>query len=338
MEMEVFSYIEGARRAGLAVAVVEPRTMPIDKACGEGLMPAGVEELARLGVHPAGEVIRGIAYVAGAARAEAAFSSGYALGVRRTTLHDALSVAVASVGGPIHPYAVAGLTEAADGVRLDLGVGGPQLVARAVIAADGLHSPTRRRLGLDAPTRGPRRYGQRRHYAVAAWSDHVEVHWGAHAEAYVTPVAPDIVAVAVLTSRRGAFEVHLADLGDLAARLASAEQLGHTLGAGPLRQRSTRRVAGRVLLVGDAAGYVDALTGEGLSVGLRQARAAVAAVVGGNLPAYERSWRAAVWRSTALTAGLLAVSGHPLARRRIVPAAARLPAVFGRLVDLAAAG
>ena len=326
------------RRAGLSVAVVEPRTTPVDKACGEGLMPAGVEELARLGVHPTGEVIRGIAYVAGRTRAEADFRSGHALGVRRTTLHDALSVAVSSAGVPVRPYAVTGLAEAAGGVRLDLADGGPELFARAVIAADGLHSPTRRRLGLDGSTRGPRRFGQRRHYALAPWSDHVEVHWGAQAEAYVTPVAPDVVGVALLTSARGPFEAHLADLGDLAARLATAEPLGDVLGAGPLRQRSTRRVAGRVLLVGDAAGYVDAVTGEGLSVGLRQARAAVAAVADGDLAVYERTWRTAVWRSTALTAGLLAVSSHPHARRRIVPLAARLPAVFRSLVDLAAAG
>ena len=40
-------------QAGLSVTVAEPRTGPIDKACGEGLMPAAVARLAALGVHPA---------------------------------------------------------------------------------------------------------------------------------------------------------------------------------------------------------------------------------------------------------------------------------------------
>ncbi len=57
----------------------------------------------------------------------------------------------------------------------------------------------RRLLGLDAPVRGARRYGQRCHLRVAPWSDFVEVHWAPHAEAYVTPVAPDLVGLALLS-------------------------------------------------------------------------------------------------------------------------------------------
>jgi flavin-dependent dehydrogenase len=52
-----------ARRHGLSVIVAEPRPDPIDKACGEGLMPGGLAELASLGVDPAGMPFRGIAYV-----------------------------------------------------------------------------------------------------------------------------------------------------------------------------------------------------------------------------------------------------------------------------------
>ena len=70
------------------------------------------------------------------------------------------------------------------------------------------------------------------------------------------------------------------------------------MGAGPLRQRAHRRVAGRVLLVGDAGGYVDALTGEGIALGLAQARAAVAAVVAGDPARYETR-RAASAASTS---------------------------------------
>ena len=104
-------------------------------------------------------------------------------------------------------------------------------------------------------------------------------------------------------------------------------------GAGPLRQRAHRRVAGRVLLVGDAAGYVDALTGEGIALGLAQARAAVAAVVAGSPDDYEAAYRRLGRRHDLLTNALLASSRVQLVRRRLVPAAPRLPWVFGAAVD-----
>ena len=109
----------------------------------------------------------------------------------------------------------------------------------------------------------------------------VEVHWSPVGEAYVTPVADDRVGHrgAQRRARRPLAEL-LAAFPPLAGRLAGPRPVGGVRGAGPLRQRSRRRVAGRVLLVGDAAGYVDALTGEGIALGLAQARAAVAAVRG----------------------------------------------------------
>jgi flavin-dependent dehydrogenase len=104
-------------------------------------------------------------------------------------------------------------------------------------------------------------------------------------------------------------------------------------GAGPLRQRARRRVAGRVLLVGDAAGYVDALTGEGLALGLAQARAAVAAIVSGRPAGYELAARRLGWRHELLTHTLLRASRLPVVRERLVPAAAAAPRVFGAAVD-----
>ena len=90
---------------------------------------------------------------------------------------------------------------------------------------------------------------------------------------------------------------------------------------------------GRVLLVGDAAGYVDALTGEGIAVGIAQARAAVAAVAAGDPARYARDWRRVTRRHDLLTRGLVAATRHPALRRRIVPAAAALPGVFGAAVN-----
>ncbi len=92
----------------------------------------------------------------------------------------------------------------------------------------------------------------------------------------MTPVAAGVVGVALLGPPRLDFEACLDAFPDLRSRLAAAGGLGPTLGAGPLLQRTRARTAGRVRLVGDAGGYVDALTGEGIRVGLAQAAAAVA--------------------------------------------------------------
>lgn len=221
-------------------------------------MPHGAQALAGLGVQVTGQPLRGIRYLDDRHQAEARFRGEPGLGVRRTDLHAALAHRARQLGIRVLPVLV-------DGVRQDgSSVSAAGLRARYLAAADGLHSPIRRGLGLDRPVDGPRRHGLRRHFAVAPWSDCVEVHWSPSAEAYVTPLAPDLVGVAVLTSRRGSFEQHLAAFPALLDRLPTGAA-GPVRGAGPMRQRVRARVAGRVLLVGDAAGYVDALTGEGLS-------------------------------------------------------------------------
>src|SRR5262245_59176243 len=71
-------------RAGLDVAVVERRNGVLDKACGEGMMPHTVAHLDRLGVAANGRPLRGITYIDGAHRADAAFRSASGRGVRRT--------------------------------------------------------------------------------------------------------------------------------------------------------------------------------------------------------------------------------------------------------------
>ncbi|MDO9380159.1 MAG: NAD(P)/FAD-dependent oxidoreductase [Nocardioidaceae bacterium] len=318
-----------AARAGLDVEVLEPHAGVLDKACGEGLMPGALSRLADLGVDPEGHPLRGIRYLGSGRTAVADFSSGPGRGVRRTTLHAALRRAVDAAGVTVTDRPARAVGQHGDEVDVD----GTR--ARYVVAADGLHSPVRRSLGLDAPPTRRRRFGQRTHLATAPWTDHVEVHWAPHAEAYVTPVAPDLVGVAVLTERRGPLTEHLAAFPALAERVADTGT-GAVRGAGPLRQASRRRVAGRVLLVGDASGYVDALTGEGVSLGLAQAEAAVAAITAHRPDAYERSWRRVTWRYTLLTHGLLAATHLAPVRRALVPVAATVPRLFGATVDVLA--
>lgn len=325
-----------AARAGRTAVVVEPRDAPIDKACGEGLMPGGARALRRLGVHPAGHPFAGIRYVDGLHRADAVFRGGPGLGVRRTDLHQALAEAVAKAGIPVRRGTVTGIAQDSGGVtahvRERTGVS-ESLRARWLVAADGLHSPVRRSLGLDRPPVGPVRYGLRRHYAIAPASEFVEVHWGARAEAYLTPLGPDLVGVALLTGVREPYAAQLAGFPELAARLADATPVTGVRGAGPLHQAAARRVHGRVLLVGDAAGYVDALTGEGVALALAGAEAAVGCLVRGRPEAYEAAWRQLTRRYRVLTRGLLWARHRPALARRIVPAAARLPHAFGRVID-----
>ncbi|WP_431990014.1 NAD(P)/FAD-dependent oxidoreductase [Streptomyces albogriseolus] len=318
-----------AARAGLDTVVAEPRPAPVDKACGEGLMPGAVRALTALGLHAPGHPLAGIRYVQGPCRVEAPFRRGQGLGVRRTDLHTLLHRAVLDAGVPVLPLRVDGVRQEADGVT----VPGAGLRARWLVAADGLHSPVRRSLGLDRPVRTAPRYGLRRHYAVPPWTSHVEVHWGPDAEAYVTPLGPRLVGVALLTSRRAPYDTQLAGFPELAVRLPPDTAVTPVRGAGPLRRCSRTRVHGRVLFVGDAAGYVDALTGEGVCLALAGARALVANLRRGTPGRYDTDWARATRRYRVLTELLVRTRQQPALAPHIVPMAARLPRLFAAAVD-----
>lgn len=311
-----------ARAQGLSVIIAEPRDAPIDKACGEGLMPGGLAELAALGVDPAGMPFRGIAYSDGKRRAEACFRDGVGRavlgrGIRRTTLHAAMAARAKEVDTDWVSTKITSVTQDADGVT----AGG--IRARYLVGADGLHSAVRRSAGVDAAVGSPRRVGLRRHYTVPVWSDFVEVHWSPFGEAYVTPVEPDLVGVAILSTDRA----DLSCFPWLEARLRGLSP-SRERGCGPLRQVVSRRVAGRVLLVGDAAGYEDALTGEGMSLAVKQAAAAVAAIAADRPGQYEKDWHRITRRYRLLTRGLVLATATRFGKRAIVPGAAALPAAF----------
>ena len=317
----------GCAQAGLSVTVAEPRTGPIDKACGEGLMPAAVDRLAAIGVHPVGRPLRGINYLDARRSAAALFRHGHGLGVRRTTLHAAFAARAAELGIPILPVRVTSFTQGSDGVQA------AGIEARYLVAADGLHSAIRRACDLDPlPPRHPR-FGLRRHYYRPPWNDLVEVYWAKGSEAYVTPVAEDVVGVAVLSGATGDFESRLAAFPALRERLAGAEPASGVRGAGPLRQDVRRRATGRVLFVGDASGYLDALTGEGISVALAQAAVLAECLASARPDEYERAWRRVSRKPWMLTAGLLWARNQALLAPRIVPAAHRLPRVFTTIVN-----
>ncbi|KOS57170.1 FAD-dependent oxidoreductase [Rhodococcus rhodochrous] len=316
-----------AARAGLDTVVLEARTSPIDKACGEGLMPGAVAALRDLGIPLDGHLLRGIRYTDGRRRVEAEFRTGPGLGMRRTALQAALQTAAAARGVAVLERRAGQIEQDAHRVTVAGTTG------RYLVAADGLHSPIRRQLGLDGvpPSHLPR-WGLRRHFAVTPWTDFVEVHWARDREAYVTPVGDHLVGVAVLSAHRGAFDEHLSAFPVLAQHLAGTAVTG-VRGAGPLRQDATARVAGRVLLVGDAAGYVDALTGEGIDIALRCARVLVPCLLRGQPAGYERQWCRASRRSRWLTSGLVWARRQPRLGMSIVPVAAHAPRLFAAAVQ-----
>lgn len=316
-----------AALADLDVVIVEKRSGIIDKACGEGLMPHALAALNALGTDPDGVDLAGICYLSGRRSARATFRAGPGRGVRRTTLHEVMRARALDVGVDIQTGSVDAVTQSADGVHA------AGLEARYLVGADGLHSTVRRAVGLAARPSPVRRFGLRQHFRVAPWSDLVEVHWLAGQEVYVTPVSPDTVGVAVLGPSPLDLRSAVAALPTLADRLAGADGASSLRGAGPLRQSTTARVAGRVLLVGDAAGYVDALTGEGLRVGFDQAQAAVDALLHDQPQRYEAAWRRITRSYRSLTNTLLWVGAQPRLRPLIVPAAQSLPRTFTRLVD-----
>ena len=314
-----------ARMAGLTVAVVEPRDGVIDKACGEGLMPGAVPLLERLGVDPAGMPLRGVSYNTPRRRADHLFRTGAGRGVRRTVLHSALSARAAALGVERVVARVETLEQDADGV-VAAGIRGSWL-----FGADGLHSSVRRLAGLEGSApRSRRRFGITRHFAMEPWTDLIEIHWAAHAEVYVTPLAPDLVGVSLLGPARTDFDETIAGVPALASRLLGLTSVSGLKGAGPFRQRATAPSRGRVLLVGDASGYVDAITGEGLRLGFDQARLAVERVTYGL--DYDASWLRATRDFRVLTSRLVLAATSP-ARPAIVPLARALPGLYGSVVE-----
>lgn len=319
-----------ARLAGLAVTVLDRAQPPIDKACGEGLMPDAVARLAEIGVFPQGFPFRGIRYLDGGSVADGWFPGKGGLGVRRLALHEALVARAREVGVDLRWGTTArGLI--ARGVATDQ----EELTCRVLVGADGLRSQVRQWAGLAGPPARQRRFGVRRHFAIRPWSDFVEVYWGPQCEAYVTPVGPELVGVAFLWSAgRGGFDDLLACFPALTGRLAGAPAASRDRGLGPLEQRVESVVAGNVALVGDAAGYLDAITGEGLAVAFHESAALVEAVLRDDLGRYAAAWRRINRLPNAMTSLVLAMERRPRLRRRALAALAAEPALFSRLLGI----
>lgn len=320
-----------ARQKGFRVTLADPAAPGADKACGEGVMPEGVEALRRLGVDlHAGEArpFRGIRFLDSAGVAEARFAAGHGLGIRRITLHRVLAERAAACGVRLlWRTRVAGIT--GEGVALEDGIVG----ARWICGADGGLSRVRRWMGLDRPRGSAPRYGSRRHFHARAWSDCVEVYWGRESELYVAAVGEEELCIALISRVPGMrVEQALPAFPELAARLAGAGPAGGGRGGVTSSLGLPRVYRGRVALVGDASGSVDAITGQGLSLAFQHAHALAEAIEAGDLAQYQVAHRRIRRRPAIMAWLLLALDGRPWLRRRALRILSEEPRIFARLL------
>lgn len=313
-----------ARRKGFRVILADSREPPIDKACGEGVLPDGLAAAARLGLHlPPDEsfAFRGIRFHGENVSVAADFPNGCGRGFRRTILHQALAVQAEQCGVELRwRSAISDLNS---------------IPARWIVAADGTNSRARGWAGLEAASRNTRRFGFRRHFRMAPWTEYVEIYWGRGYQIYITPVASDEVCVAVI-SRDSKLRVPAA-LGQfpaLLARLQGAAETSEERGAVTASRQLRRVVAGNLALIGDASGSVDAITGEGLCLGFHQALALADAMESGDLAQYESAHRRLGVRPRFMAHLMLSVDRWPRLRKRALPALAAHPDLFSELLAM----
>jgi len=348
-------------RAGIDVRIVERARFPRRKVCGEYLNSGAVAALARLGVldavSAAGSPLRGVRLVAsGAPPVTLAFSHPANACARE--LLDALLLDAALAAGAVLERARVDdlILEGARccGVRIRTEDGALEdRRAAVVVGADGIGSVVARKLGLTKPLRRGARYAVGGHYAgFGAFDQHVEMYAGGGAYFALNPLSEVSanVMVVVQKQRLTAWSRDVdAGVGGAAAALGrgvrsfeEATRLGPRVSMGPLAHDVRRATARGALLVGDAAGFLDPFTGQGIFLALTGAERAAAAIVAAlRDPARERAafdayaaWRAedVKWRRRLCRAVTLLVDVPPLARRA-ARGLARFPEAGATLID-----
>jgi len=171
-----------------------------------------------------------------------------------------------------------------------------EFTGRVVAVADGLRSAMRHRMGRTIGPLPPHRYGIVGHLSVEGPPDPwVRITIERGLEVYEAPVEPGVRLVALLCDhhRMKDFAGHLEGgyreiVAKLRPNLHGADLVGPVRAVGPFRYRATTVAADNVFLVGDAAGFSDPITGEGLAAAFRQARAFATSL---DQPSPERAYR-----------------------------------------------
>jgi flavin-dependent dehydrogenase len=353
-------------RAGAGVELYEQHTFPRDKACAEGLMPAGAAVLDRMGLRPAvgGARFRGIRYFGYGRSVHALFPAaegipGVGLAQRRLHLDAALFATARATPGVTAHDGVRVEAPVVEGGRIKgLCAGGRTRRAHLVVAADGPRSGLRRRLNLDGAPAGTPRLGVRIHYRLAPGripADDVEIFLGDDHEIYVTPLPDGEVSVAALACRDHAgrpagafFQRAIAAHRPLVELLEGAEPRSDLGGRTPLHLRARRTVLPGLVLLGDAALALDPITGAGMAQALQSAELLARMLVRDSqgarafsanddvLEEFDRR-RRALYREPALfTRLLLHLVRHPRLARATLALLERTPPLFTHLCGVAA--
>jgi geranylgeranyl reductase family protein len=328
-------------RPDASVALLDKATFPRDKACGDGLGPHAVDELAALG---AGDVldgyppIRGLRLRSPRGLEVAGDPARPNFVVPRAVLDARLVAAAQAAGAELLCGTGMRRLEQRDGlVVVDGG-----LAARVVIGADGANSTVRRLLGapsnpdraLAIAVRGYAPAPAGRPEQLIAW---VTEGWPAYVWSFPTGTGVANVGYGLLRSRfhGGRAELHRR----LRELLPWAEPDPGSLRAHHLPFSSFRPPpgAGQVLLAGDAASLVNPLSGEGIYYALASGRlAALAALTAPRapLPAYRRLLARALGRHLRHASVLARAIHAPALAEAGLGAAAASPAMFDTLVEL----
>lgn len=303
-----------ARRRGFETMLADPGAPAQDKACGEGLMPDGIAAARALGIDlraVESHSFRGIRFHAAGKSAAGKFAHGTGLGVRRTVLHRALVDHAERAGVRLFwGSRVEGIGEGL------LSLDGQPVRARWIIGADGGRSRVRAWSDLDPSVSNTRRFGFRRHFAITPWSPYMELHWSRHAQLYLTPVSEREICAAVV-SRDPHLRLDRAfDLfPQVKARLRGATASGAEQGGVTASRRLKAVTRGRVALVGDASGSVDAITGQGLSLAFQQSAALADALHAGDLAQYQAAHDRLMRRPRFMAGLMLALDGRAWMQR-----------------------
>jgi flavin-dependent dehydrogenase len=325
------------RQRGADVLLADALAPPIDKACGEGILPDSRRDLGRLGVElpdACGARFHGIRFSGQRFSVAAEFPSEPGLGVKRTVLHQLLADRAAEAG-----VRLAWNTSVSVNPGQPIALDSEPVRYRYLIGADGQSSRVRTWAGLDDGSLLTRRFGFRIHYRIAPSitqrpRPHVEVHWTVGGQVYVTPVAENELCVSVMAASSDAVRGRqmVGTIPGLKQQLAGAEIITRERGGITTTRRLRSVTRGKVALVGDASGSADAITGEGLAMSFRQALLLAEAIDAGDLSLYESVHPTIMRLPQTMARILLLMDRWPALRDRALRVLAHDPALFQALV------
>ena len=343
-----------AARRGHRVVVIDKETFPRDKPCGEGLLPGGLPALHELerdaadlahGAPPLNGLQFGLPHEPPAVVAFPEHQGERAgLGIRRLDFDARLAGALGRQPRIqfVQQSEAREVRHAAHAVPTVVTSTG-EIRARRVVVADGLRSSLRHRLGWTIGPRPPHRYGIVAHWQVEEPVDPwVRITFDDGLEVYDGPCPGNQRMVALLCNqaRMREFGGRLAERYREVARalrpgLLHAEQVDRVSAVGPFWYRASTVAAHGVFLVGDAAGFTDPITGEGIAAGLRQARALAVAL---DSPTPERAYAQAHRRLTRdprrVASLLLRLSRTPALVARGIRSHERAPKTLSTLLGI----